>query len=102
MNEFSQLFDALIARSDETARLKFQMADSDKTDNKLSKEEFVQYYEKHFSSYEESHFLDVVAVMLDRAEAAVILDESPAVISKRAPSIRPADQTKATPTENER
>ena len=112
LSEFMQLFELEAAASQKTAYIKFCQADTgtprrysnpsliptphgvasllavraENKDNKLSKEEFVSYYEKHFSTYDDDHFLDVVSVMLDKAEASVVMDVAPAVITAPKPA----------------
>ena len=108
LKEFMQLFELDAAAAKKVAQIKFAQADAgaprrasntleshvpwspaipnaENVDNKLSKDEFVAYYEKHFSTYDDAHFLDVLAVMLDKAEATVVKDVAPAVITEAPP-----------------
>ena len=82
MNEYTQLFDSKLADpSSEELKAKFAEIDSD-PDAVLTKDEFVNWHLKKFAKLEDDMFLIIVGRLLEKAEAAVVIDDKPAIANE--------------------
>eukprot|EP00966_Prymnesium_polylepis_P203917 4724200-Prymnesium_polylepis.1 len=86
------MFDTKLA-SKEEIKINLTLVDVDQVDGKLSKEEFVNYHLKKFAAVEEGAFTVLINALMEKAEDAVVIDDTPAEarsIATPSPPARPS------------
>lgn len=94
LDEFSQIFDDKMAKTDIAVQLKEVDAEGVK-DGKLTKEEFVAYHLKKFELVDEATFSSIMDALITKAEDAEVIDDAPAVAGEEAAAEEPAAEEAA-------